>query len=362
MDRRYQLKMFSARGVEVHLHASLIFLIFYVFVIASTQFPEVVRLSGVDASSVMQSPHLWGLLFTFSLIASILVHEFSHVLVAQFLGGEVRRITLMMLGGVSEIESMPESPRVELQVAAIGPMVSLFIGIALYNIHQFTTSPNLMLYGYWIGQLNIVLGIFNLIPAFPTDGGRILRSILVSKQGSLRGTKNAVTLSAVFSVFFAVIGILQFNFILLLIALFIYASAKTELFSLTAREALKDLRVRDLMVLVPGITENASLSEAATMMLQTRNMLLPVITNDKALIINAHDLNRIPKRLWNETHVNAVDTPALNVVDIDASLETALKQGFSSGLRTIPVMDQQKIVGLIRFSDLIEMIRLRQLT
>ena len=312
MRRNYQWRLFRIRDVDITLHVSLFFLLFIVYLGSSSQFFEVVKFSGIDPRKISGSPTLWGFIFTFSLVTSIFLHELSHVLVAQKHGGKVRQINLMMLGGVSEMESLPQDPATEFKVSVIGPLVSIAIGTILFQMHHFLGGANLALYGYWVGQLNIGLGIFNLLPAFPTDGGRILRAFLVSKQGSNKGTQNAVKVSNVFSVLFVAIGIFQSNLILILIAFFIYAASKTELFEMTAKKALEGLTVRDLVSSTPKI------------LLQMRT--------------------------------------SAPTIDIDEPLEKALKMGVSKGLNSIPVLDHEQVIGLIRLSDLIETIQLKQLT
>jgi Zn-dependent protease len=298
--------------VDITLHISLLFLLFIVYLGSSTQFHEVVKFSGIDPNKITGSPSLWGFFFTLSLVTSIFVHELSHVIVAQKNGGKVRQINLMMLGGVSEIEFLPQTPSIEIKVSIIGPLVSIAIGTVLYQLHHFIGGENLAFYGFWVGQLNIGLGIFNLIPAFPTDGGRILRAFLVSRQGPIKGTQNAVKVSNLFSILFVTVGVLTSNLILVLIAFFIYAASKSELFTMVAKKALEGLTVRDLVSSVPKIL--------------------------------------IPQKTSSPT------------IDIDEPLEKALKLGVSSGVSSIPVLDHDEMIGLIRISDLIETIQNKQIT
>src|SRR5262245_57672633 len=120
-------KLFSVRGVDVNAHVSLVFLVLYILLIASMQFSGVARSSGIDPFLLRGSPLLWAMAFAVSLIFSILLHEFGHVLVAQKYGAKVKRITLMMLGGASEMEGATMPPAREWKVALIGPIVSLVI-------------------------------------------------------------------------------------------------------------------------------------------------------------------------------------------------------------------------------------------
>lgn len=361
MKRLSGWTLFTLRGVPLNLDFSLMFLLIYVLLIASIQFPLVVRQSGIDVADIFGPPFLWGIIFAFSLLVSIFLHEFSHVLVAQSYGAKARRITLMMLGGISEMEKLPEKPSAEINVALAGPLLSLALGGALLLLYWFSDSPNLALYGFWIGQLNIVLGVFNLLPAFPTDGGRVLRSILVSLQGRVRGTQNAVRVSRVFALFFGLVGLLQFNIILMLIAFFIYVGSQSELFYVMAQSALKGMKVRDVLVRTDPIPENASVSTAAQLMVDERSTALPVAnTSPPYGIVNVESLQRVPKSLWPQTSVRNVQTEVPISADIDEPLDELVTSGQLSNPSGVPVTENGNVVGLIRMSDVLEAIQLRE--
>lgn len=354
--------LFTLRGVPLTLDISLIFLLLYVLFIASLQFPLVVQQSGVDVAEIVGSPFLWGVIFAVSLLVSIFLHEFSHVLVAQLHGGKARRITLMMLGGVSEMEKIPEKPSTEIKIAIAGPLLSLALGAALLLLYRTTSSSNLALFGFWLGQLNLVLGIFNLLPAFPTDGGRVLRSLLVGKQGRLRGTQNAVRVSRVFALFFGIVGLLQFNIILVLIAFFIYAGSQSELFFVLAETTLKGLKVRDITHRSSVIPMNSSAAEAARLLVQEKSTALPVESSSPPYgIVTAESLQRIPKSLWPQTSVRNVQSIASRPADINQPLDDLVTSGqLSESGGGLPVVEDGGVVGFIRMVDILEAIQLRE--
>jgi CBS domain-containing protein len=231
-------------------------------------------------------------------------------------------------------------------------------------MHKVSSVPELVLFGFWVGQLNIVLGIFNLLPAFPTDGGRVLRSLLVSRQGRLRGTRNAVKVSRMMAWFFGILGLLQFNIILMLIAFFIYTAAQSELFVVTAITVLKGMKVREVMRPVTAIPGDATLHDAASIMLQRNTTLIPVATTGEQFygMVSIGLLKRLPKESWRETRLRDVVTdvtdPCRPHDDLDESVITNLV-GHPHGL---PVVEDSQVIGLVRLSDVNETIQLRELT
>jgi len=362
MERLSGWTLFRFRGVAVKLHISLLFLIFYVVLVASASFPLVVQSSGISPNEITGSPWLWSFIFSDALIVSIFVHELGHVIVAQAQGLKVRAITLMMLGGVSQMEKMPEKPKAEFQVAIIGPLVSLVLAGLLFLVRAETSSANLAFFCYWVGQTNLLLGIFNLIPAFPTDGGRVLRSILSARLGRLRGTQAAVKVSTVFAWIFGLIGLLQFNFLLILIAVFLYAAAKSELFVLVGQILLRGVKAKEVMVAVPVVSEDCTLAEAVRQMTDSRNLLLPVQSSAGPALISAELIETIPREIWGTTLVRNIQLFAAHQIGANDSLQDAWMNAMRSTVSALPVVEDQQIVGLIRRSDIMEMIQLKQLT
>ncbi len=236
----------TIRGVDLKVHISLLLLLLYVVFVAALQFPLVVQQSGIDPTSVSGGPVAWAIVFAFSLLVSVAVHEFGHVFVAQAQGVEVKGVSLMMLGGASEMERIPDRKYAEFKLAVIGPIVSLAIGAILLGLGRLTTSPSLDLFCYWVGRVNIALGVFNLLPAFPLDGGRALRSLMAVRQGQMRATQNAVRVSKVFAWVMGILGFLSLNLLLMLIAFFVYSLANAELVLQFSRKLLAGLKAGDV--------------------------------------------------------------------------------------------------------------------
>jgi Zn-dependent protease len=363
MEQMSGWRIFSLRGVAVKLHVSLLLLVIYVVLVALAQFPSVIQASGVVAADLRGSAILWALVFAISLIASIFIHEFGHVLVAQAKGYPVHQVTLMMLGGVSHIEKMPEKPGDEFKVAIIGPLVSLGIGGMLFGIREISQSANIDFYCYWMGQTNLVLGVFNLLPAFPTDGGRVLRAALVSLQGPLHGTRSAVKVSHVFAWLLGVFGLLQFNFLLVILAIFIYAAAKSELLVLVARITLKGLKVREVTNLtIPAVSAKASVLEAITQMSRFRSVILPVIgENEMYSVVTIDRVHRISPEQRTVVPISDIQFENIQALQATDDLEEAFLKLVRASVPALPVVENHMLIGLLKTADVLEFIQLRQL-
>lgn len=362
MERIQGWTLFSWRGVAVKLHISLILLLFYIVLIAVAQFPFVVLRSGVNPEAVVGSPALWALLFAVSLVLSIVIHEFSHVLMAQHRGYKTKSIILMMLGGVSQVELPPDKPIDEFKIAIIGPLVSLFIGALLFAMGALSKSPSFYFYCYWVGQTNIALGIFNLIPAFPTDGGRVLRAALMARYGRLDGTRKAVIVSRIFAWALGILGFLQFNLLLMLVAFFIYGAAKSELFIVIGQTLLKDMKLKDLVIPVEGISEHATVHEAVRKMLDAKSLILPTIGENQSFgLISAQDIKTIPRQMWFSTTVKEIATISPKNFTSDEPVDHVLMYVFAHPYGALPIIENGQLLGLITAEKLTSTIQLQGL-
>ena len=161
------------------------------------------------------------------LFASIALHELGHCYFARKQGSHIEEIMLMMLGGAAKISNMSAKPSDEIKVAIAGPIVSLLLGFALIYLMPF--SPDFAERTIFItGAINISLGVFNLLPAFPMDGGRILRACIAAKKGRLEATRIAVKIGKFIAIAMGIYGVVNGEFLLIIIALYIHNAAKNE--------------------------------------------------------------------------------------------------------------------------------------
>lgn len=298
---RGSLTLFRVRGVPVRAHWTLLLLLPYLAVAFATRFTAVAEVSGTDPDAVVLPPLVWGLLIAVGLFASVALHELAHTLLAVRLGGRVREITLMLLGGVSQMEHMPRRPRAEAAVAAVGPATSLALGIVmllfLMVIPGRGAGADLRIGVFYLGQLNLVLGVFNLLPAFPMDGGRVLRAVLASRLGPTRATWIAARVGQVAAVALALLGLWSGNFLLLLVALFLFTGAGAEARAQEVGETLARLRVADLVTAPPPtVPLDAYLDEVLPRMREASRLDLVAVDShgEPVGVVSAADLADVP--------------------------------------------------------------------
>ena len=238
----------TIRGIPIRIHISLLVLVPLAAVTFSNQFQfyygSIAGISGVEHGPTTLPPLVWGVILAFGLLVGILLHELAHCMVAISSGVRVESITLMMLGGVSRIEGEIARPMREVAMAAAGPLTSLAIGAVFYvgtkALPGLPTENTVA--GMLFALVNVVLGVFNLLPAFPMDGGRILRAALTPTMGRLAATRRAALVGKILAVPLAILGIL-FNPLLVLIAVFIVLGATAETSMLENRVLLAGRRV-----------------------------------------------------------------------------------------------------------------------
>jgi Zn-dependent protease/CBS domain-containing protein len=258
---RLSFKIGALWGIPIEVHATFLLLIAIVF--------------------VFSYPALYGFLLTLLLFGFVVAHELSHSLVARHYRIRVLRIVLYPIGGVSEIDEIRESPRVEWRVAIAGPLASFLLGLALLAIGVSLPGPRPSLYlllslaptgnpAYDLAFLNIILGAFNLIPAFPMDGGRVLRALLAERWNTADATKSAAIIGRALGILIAFFGIV-FNFWLVLVGIFIYTGATEETRAAAAQRALEGVLARDVMYPdAASVGPDTKLSEALDLMFRAR--------------------------------------------------------------------------------------------
>src|SRR5919199_3002616 len=194
-----------------------------------------------------------------ALFVCVVLHEFGHALVAQRLGIETKDITLLPIGGIARLQSLPERPMDEVKIAVAGPVVNvvlapIFFGVAVLLGSSPLDPANILAGGYSVGQIfaylgliNVALVAFNMIPAFPMDGGRVLRGLLASRLGPVRATDISSAVGQIFALGFFLVGLLSGNFLLALIAVFIFFGATGEAQMVRQRELTRGLSISDVM-------------------------------------------------------------------------------------------------------------------
>jgi Zn-dependent protease/CBS domain-containing protein len=354
----------TIRGIPIRVHFTFLFALPFLAFGFARAFRSAASLADVPLEGLTGSPWLWGLGVALALFASVLVHELAHAFYARAKGGEVKGITLLLIGGVAQISQPPRSQRDEAVMALVGPLVSLALG-ALFTLGHTLASRlsfNVSFGLFYLGSLNLFLGAFNLLPAFPMDGGRVLRSLLAGRVGIVRATHIASRVGKVFAVLFAMWGFLNFNMLLLLIAFFVFVGADGETRAVTAKAMLEGLRVRDVMNRQTlSVAADVSVRDAGERMLRERVLALSVTSADLPIgLLTLDAVQAVPPALRGETSARdvAVATPPVSPND-DAS--AALRLMTEGDLPQLPVAEGSQLVGSVTRDDVLRGLKLSQL-
>jgi Zn-dependent protease/CBS domain-containing protein len=326
--------------------------------------------------------------------ASVLTHEFAHSLVAKAKGMEVRNITLFLFGGVSNIQREPPSADAEFLITIVGPLTSFALGLLFLVLGGVTMreagdvvgSPSQILARlsplstllFWLGQINILVALFNLIPAFPLDGGRVLRSIIWAATNNMRGaTRIAVWTGQLFAwtmifcgiwmIFGArlpIVGSGLLNGIwLTFIGWFISSAAVSSYQQIVIGDVLQGVPVANLMRadarVAPAHIPVSSLVN--DFLMRGDEETFPVAEGDRLEgLVSLDDVRAVPQEAWSRTDVNDIMTPADRLEAVaprTASSEAVLKMS-RANLRAIPVVDNGHLVGMLRLRDVMRWLQL----
>ena len=359
------LTIMKISGIPIRLHISfLVILPFFAFVIGSN-INDIAMLANVNPDSLGLNPYWLGFIMAILLFSSVVMHELSHSLVARSRGIEIKNITLMLLGGVAQLEDDSMPPRDEAFMAFAGPLFSLVFGVLLLFVLRPLTgyfNPDYSLAVYYLGYINIFLAFFNLLPAFPSDGGRILRSLIASRTSYLRATQIATAIGKAFAFIFGIIGLLYGQLILVLIAFFIYIGASQEYKMNQLRDAFSDFTVAELMTEdVVTVNENIKVQELLELMIRERHTGYPVVNDQGELTgcVTMEDTDKIEakdKKLKNISEIMSCD---IITVRPDESLFDAFVKMSKSDIGRLMVMDNGELVGILTRSDVMKAYRLK---
>jgi Zn-dependent protease/predicted transcriptional regulator len=365
MNTRNGFRIFTIRGIPIRVHFTFLLVLPFLAYTFGQSFEAAARLADVPPSSLTGPPWAWGLAVALALFASVLIHELAHSLYAQAHGGRVASITLLMIGGVSELAEVPQRPRQEALMALAGPATSLALGAACFGILRATTgvgSPDARFALYYLGQLNLMLGVFNLLPAFPMDGGRILRAMLVPSRGPARATQIAATVGRVFAVLFALAGLFGGNFFLVIIAFFVFIGAEGELHAVMTRAVLGELSVAELMsVQLDAVCPNDTLYDVGERMVREKRLSFPVVDNGH--VLGTLTLDAVEKVRADERKVTLASqamSPAATIAPGDRVADV-LRIFAERRTSSLAVVDQDRLVGTVSRFDVLRALRLQSL-
>ncbi|HLI71209.1 MAG TPA: site-2 protease family protein [Ktedonobacteraceae bacterium] len=363
------LRIGRIAGFDIFLHISwLIIFVLLTWSLATDWFP--ILYPG------WTTPTYWGISIVASLLlfGSVLAHELSHSLVARARGLPVRNITLFIFGGVSNIEQEPQSAGVEFQMALVGPLTSLVIGGIALLLRWLVggLSPGAAILGY-LGITNILLGIFNLIPGFPLDGGRVLRSIIWKFSGSLRtATRVATFAGQVIAYLFIFMGIWLFftgNFFngiwFGFIGWFLFSGAQAAGTQSTLEAMLRGVTVGQIMNANPATAPaNISLQKLVDDFLLPYGWRSVFVLQGEQLtgLITLRDIRHIPQEQWRQTPVGFVMIPLekLHAVSPQQSLNEVLSLMVAQDVNQVPVVVDGRLVGALSREDIVRFVEIRR--
>ncbi len=346
-------KLGRVSGILIQVHWTFLILIGWVVFMH-------VR-SGADVRQV-----LLGIALVLTLFTCVVLHELGHALTAQRFGVGTRDITLLPIGGVARLERMPDKPSEEFLVAVAGPAVNVVIAGVLIVVLVLADAMgpitslarvggNLLVQLAW---LNILIVGFNLLPAFPMDGGRILRALLAMKLDYVRSTQIAAGIGQFMAIAFGLFGLLGGNPILLLIAIFVFLGAQAESQQVQLRSAVSGVTVGDaMMTRFRALTPTSTLAEAIDELLAGSQQDFPVVDRGRVTgMLMRSELVGALKSHGRETGVDRVMRPNCEVLREDESLERALARMRQGKCSALPVVRQGMLVGLLTLENVGELI------
>lgn len=315
-----------------------------------------------------------GLVSALLLFASVLAHELSHAVVARHYGLPVPRITLFIFGGVAQLGREPVAPRAELFIAGIGPITSIVLGSLFLLLAELIHAANdIVSHTFlYLGIANIVLAVFNLLPGFPLDGGRVLRAWLWQRWSSLRrATRAAARAGRMTGAALIALGLLQIflgAFIggiwMIFIGLFLRQAA-TSSYEMTAlEEMLRDVTVGEIMHEQPvSVPEDLTLDRLVEdFFYHYRFTSFPVEHNDELVgLVHINQVKDVPHGEWALRRVAEVMTPRADILVVapDDPAMHAFRQMSQTGASKLPVIRQGRLVGIVTARDILQMFRIR---
>ncbi len=387
--------MFSAvrlgriAGIDILMDWSLLIIFFLIaFSLGAGVFPA--WHPGWSAGLAWATALAAALLF----FASVLAHELSHALVGRAVGIPIRRITLFIFGGMAQMEGRPPTWRAELAMAIVGPVTSLVLGFTFLWLAGAAAGPGeldpedpgrlLAALGpmatllTWLGPVNILLGVFNLVPGFPLDGGRVLRAILWGTTGDLvRATRWASRGGQLVAWVLIGLGVLMMlglrvpffgtglvgGLWLAFIGWFLHNAALASFRQLLVREALEDVPVARLMEtrFVRVAPDLAVARLVDDHLMASGQRAFPVERDGRFVgLVCLADIRKLARARWSETAVGEIMTPAAAVASLTPRQDAAEALGLlaSRGVSQLPVLDGSRVAGLLRHEDVLKWLSL----
>ena len=362
------IRLGSAFGIPIQLNWTfLLILPIFAWIIGSDIITLAELVNNVLGSSIPTEPltvgsvpWLLGFAAAGGLFFGVLLHEFGHSLVAMRYGLEIESITLWLLGGVASFREMPEDWHKEFTIAIAGPVVSVLVGVVSYIAFILTPAslgPLQFVLGY-LALMNVTLAVFNMLPGFPMDGGRVLRALLARKRPHAQATQLAAEVGKIFAFLLGMVGLFAFSPLFILLAFFIYIAASGEAQQSTVKAAFQGVTVRDIMTPGEGlhvVEEGTTVAELLGRMFTERHTGYPVVDTRGELVgmVTLDDARTIKEIERDAYRVEEVMERDVTAIAPDADAITALRTMQEHGVGRLPVVDGRgDLTGIISRTDL----------
>jgi Zn-dependent protease len=352
INMKWSLRIGDVAGIGIYVHATFLILLAWVAIAHYLQ-----RNSLADAMS--------GLVFIVILFAIVVLHELGHALTARHFGITTRDITLWPIGGVARLERMPEDPKQELLVALAGPAVNVFLAAGLLFVHLSTASlptiSDVTLVGgqllaklFWV---NVSLAVFNLIPAFPMDGGRVLRAILAMRGDYVRATQKAASIGQGIAMMLGFAG-LFFNPFLVFIALFVWIAAAQESSLVQMKSALSGIPASHAMIReFHTLAADDPLARAVELTLAGFQQDFPVLVGDRLVgVLTRADLLKAIAGKGEQALVREAMQSRFETADPSEMLESVFARLQACGCHSLPIVRAGRLEGMLTMDNVGEYI------
>lgn len=354
----WSYRVLRIAGTDVKVHVTFVLLLIWQ------------GLAGYQAGGAAQLLLTVG--FLLAVFTCVLLHEFGHILMARHFGIRTPDVILLPIGGLARLERMPEESRQELLIAVAGPIVTLVIALGFYgyliltgeaprvfslNLEDTSVAALLM-------RINFMLLFFNLLPAFPMDGGRMFRALLAMKWGYPRATRTAVAVGQFMAFAGGMFGLVANQFILVLIAFFVFLGAGAELAAMEQRTAGRGVLVRDMMMTrFQAIPVHARLEEAVRLLLEGDQKEFPVLDNGGKIegMLSRENLIKGLAARGPQSTVQEAMTANVPLLTPELAFERALDQLRASRSPALPVVDARgTLIGMLSTDNVAELLLVRR--
>jgi len=355
---KWSLYLGKPWGIKLFIHWTFLILIAWVLFTQLSQ-----------GSTLLQA--LWPVGFILAVFACVTLHEYGHALAARRYHVATRRITLLPIGGIASLEKMPEKPIEELVVAAAGPLVNVVIAAIIYIVLLVTnvelslptelSQMNISNFLPMLMSINILLVVFNLIPAFPMDGGRILRSLLAMRMDRVKATRWASSIGQIFAILFALWGLISGNPFIIFIAVFIYLGAQAEYQNLASTTLISGYKARDItMHKFTALHPYDRLSRVVEIMLDSQEERFVVLDNNQVVgTLTKRDIIEGLNQEGPDMPIQQAMKKEIQTITEDTSLEEAMSIFQQKGISILPVMRSEQFIGLLDMENIKEFIQIQ---